>query len=99
MSEAQEFNKITVGFVTQRYVRGKDGVARCVDQTFTAGETTYETDEEVIPEQGEEYCKYEMKQPYEEGMGGCGDPWHTGAGKDATCPTCHGTFVIVPNTE
>lgn len=46
-------------------VRGDDGVARCVDQAFIAGDQCEYEDEdgEPIDEQGEEYYPYEMVQP------------------------------------
>ena len=59
------FNKITVGFVTQSYEVGDDGVARCVSQQFFAGDDcSYENEDgDIIANPNEVYCPFEMKQP------------------------------------
>jgi len=62
----QEYNKITYGFVTQRFqlVNGK---WKCVEQTFTAGDTVeYETvdgepfDPIEALDEDEQYCPFDM---------------------------------------
>ena len=65
MNKANEFNKITVGFVIQKYKRDDKGVARCVSQSFIAGDQCdYETENgDTLDEQNEEYCPFEMIQP------------------------------------
>ena len=108
--EAKSFRKVTVGFVTQVFERGDDGVARCVSQSFEAGDQCdYETDGEdgtviALDPQDEEYCKFEMKQPFEPGMGGCGHPWHSSTTMSKreslpVCPVCGGTFMILPEDD
>ena len=66
--EGKVFNKVTYGFVVQKYLRHRNGVARCVSQEFIAGdEVDYETlDETVLRENDVEPCEYypfNMEQP------------------------------------
>ena len=83
MAKAKTFRKITDGYVTQHYERGADGIARCVRQEFTAGDSfKFETDEpECDPvDPFEEYQPFDMIQPPTEMDGS--STWHH---QDAIC--------------
>jgi len=49
--EVPEYNKVTVGFVTQKFVRDEDGYYHCTEQNFTAGD---EVNREVYDEEEQE---------------------------------------------
>lgn len=63
----KEHNKITYGFVIQRFITLPDGTMICQDQEFKAGDPVeYENmDSEAIEidVDKEVYCPFEMKQP------------------------------------
>lgn len=68
-SDIKAYNKITVGFVIQRFVKGEDGKFRCADQSFIAGdEVTREIEEgeDITAEldlTAEVYEPFEMADP------------------------------------
>ena len=63
----EHFNKITIGYVIQKYKRLETGVLVCIGQEFIASdEVTYETDDceaVEIDKDKELYCPLEMVQP------------------------------------
>lgn len=72
--EVPEYNKVTVGFVTQRFVRDEDGYYRCTEQSFTAGDEVsrevYDEDEEedvdithTLQLRNEKYEPFHMVKP------------------------------------
>jgi hypothetical protein len=69
--EIKIYQKVTVGFVAQKYKINKKGKYNCTHQVFVAGdEVTYEDDEGnsiTIPQilDKEEYFPFEMEQPIE----------------------------------
>jgi predicted RNA-binding Zn-ribbon protein involved in translation (DUF1610 family) len=80
----KEFNKITTGFVIQKYIILPNGTMVCQDQQFIAGDPVdYEDmngESITIDTTKEVYCPLEMKQPK-----------HIPAPKDAVkfvCPAC-----------
>jgi len=62
LSELLEFNKVTVGFVVQRYRRDNKGRFRCIDQEFVAGDDVqFENVKDQAIEQPEhEYQPFNM---------------------------------------
>lgn len=68
-SELTKYQKVTIGFVVQKYRLNKKGKYKCVHQLFIAGdEVTYEDDEGnaiTVPHilDKEELFPFEMQQP------------------------------------
>ena len=62
LSDILEFNKITVGFISQKFRRQEDGRFICVNQMFVAGDDVqYENVKgEPIEDPGHEYQPFEM---------------------------------------
>jgi len=70
MSEekSKTFNKVTIGFVIQKFSRDEDDIARCKEQTFIAGDQVdFETPDEKPLCSNEvepyEYFPFNMEQP------------------------------------
>ena len=62
LSDILEFNKITVGFISQKFRRQEDGRFICVNQVFVAGDDVqYENVKgDPIEDPGHEYQPFEM---------------------------------------
>jgi hypothetical protein len=65
--QVKEYNKITVGFVTQKFVLSPDGVFRAESQEFIAGDDITRENEygEIVDVDvdKEVYCPFNMKAP------------------------------------
>jgi len=61
------FNKITTGFVIQKYITLKNGTTVCQNQEFVAGDPVEYEDEQgnsITTDTSKEiYCPFEMMQP------------------------------------